>query len=378
MICSPSPRRCQPAPPRRQPPGRMHQLLVLMLAVFVWAVASVHPTVAAEPAAWARYFPPEKERPADDAGWAELAKEFPHRVKRARDHAGTALQPPPATQVEARPGVDYLRVRSLAQDLTAIAAALERPRVVFDLRYIRGELEESRQFAAVLARTPLRLEGDGPAIEPKSARSSDQVTLCLVNRATSGPLEAVLDALQASGDVLLVGTQTAGDTGRFVAAPEQPGWLVITDDFRRAGGPSLLDLGLTPGLFVETSSEIEDAAYLAFDAGRPIGELLDAPVEKSRFDEARLQQRFEQTHSQGNGNANPTSSSPTTGAETPSPDDGDNESAPAPASTAESTSPVATAATAPAPFDRSLQRAVSTLVAHRVLHEPASVDKPEG
>ena len=180
--------------------------------------------------------------------------------------------------------------------------------------------------------------------------------MCLINRGTYGALEAVLDALQAAGEVLLVGTQSAGDTGAFATAVNAPAWRVITNDYRRAGGHSLLDVGVTPGLFVETAPDAEDAAYLAFDAGRPIAELLDPPVEKPRFDEAHLQQRFDAVHDGIDG------------------EDGRTDVTRDRRMTASGASDGANAAQAGAtqpPLDRSLQRAMATLIADQVLSAAA-------
>src|SRR5690606_27298112 len=137
-------------------------------------------------------------------------------------------------------------------------------------------------------------------------------------------------------------------------------------DYRREDGPSLLDVGVTPGLFVETVPEMEDSAYLALDAGQPVSELLDAPVQKARFDEARLQQYFDETRS-GNGGAPTLPSADSSAADDAAEssdgdlDDEENDEA------EEDVEAAGVDADTPA-FDRSLQRAVSTLVAHRALH----------
>lgn len=340
--------------------SRRYGLLWAVIVGLGWFAAHAAETTTT----WVRYFPERMAAPADESGWAELAKVFPNRVKRVPAADTVPLQPPPATRTEIRPGLDYVRVRLLANDLGTIEEALAQPRLIIDLRYVRSELDDALRLGALLARRPFALAANTASPEPRRLRDASQVTICLINRATAGPLEAVLDALQTSGDVLLVGTQSAGDTGSFVPADNAPTWSVIADDYRRANGTSLLDVGVTPGLFVETVSHIEDAAYLAFDAGRPMPELLDATVEKTRFDEARLLQRFAETRP-GNGIHGTTAPVPASPPPTESSsEDEDREK--------ESPQKTAPAAEGPAPFDRSLQRAVSVLVTHEIFHAKKS------
>lgn len=333
---------------------RQARRLIAARVLLVLLLSAHSLSAAADGDTWSRYFPKRVATPANEADWAALAKAYPNRVKRAPVRDAPALEPPAATRVSIRAGIDYVRVRQLANDLDVIATALATPRLVIDLRYVHGELAEALRFGALLARRPLALAQPGGNIEPAGARGPEQKILCLINRGTSGALEAVLDALQAAGEVLLVGTQSAGDTGAFATASNAPAWRVITNDYRRAGGHSLLDVGVTPGLFVATAPDAEDAAYLAFDAGRPIAELLDPPVEKPRFDEARLQERFDAVHA-GAAQEDDTSNA--------APD----RKATATARTHDA--PAAKADAPPPPLDRSLQRAVATLIADQVLSD---------
>jgi hypothetical protein len=358
-------------------------------AATVWValilmVSAALPLAAADsPDAWVRYFPDRPEEPADEAGWAELARAFPNRVKHMPAQPAAPQTPPVATRIEVRPGIAYVRVRNLANDLDAIQDALAQPRLIIDLRYIHGELAESLRLGTLIARRDLAIEPratDAPQPEPATTarRPAGQLTLCLVNRGTSGPIEAVLDALQGAGDILLVGTQSAGDTGFFRTADQAPAWRVIADDYRRENGPSLLDVGVTPALFVETTPDAEDAAYIALDAGQPVADLLDAPVRKSRFDEARLQQQFAEIHPKVGKLPVPTPS-PATPLVPPEsePQTPDADTPPGSATPATSLPGVDSKPVPPTPFDRSLQRAVSTLVAHAIFHPapPAAAGK---
>lgn len=320
------------------------------LATAIGALAIAATAFADLPSA---YFPRDVVEPRESDGWAMLAAEFPRLIKPAAVNGAAALESPPATRVEVRAGVDYVRVRRLAADLSSIEQALQTPALVLDLRYVRGELAPAVALGRLLARKSLRIEtvasddSQLTAIEPAGTRPAGQVTLVLVNDATAGALEAVLDALQAAGDVMLVGAATKGDTGVFPETADAAAWKVIAADYRRVGGASLLDDGVTPALAVEAPAEQEEAAYLALDGGTPLATLLDAPVEKTRFDEARLLRQFGEAHANG-----------TRAGASSAADD-----SPAPAETVR-------AATAPPdrpPFDRALQRAVSTLVALEAL-----------
>ncbi len=346
----------------RRSPARLWPRVAWLVFCLALPVAGRLP--AAESAdVWTRYFPQQAAAPADEAGWAALAKEFPNRVKPAPGAAVASTQPPAATRTSVRDGIEYVRVRKIANDLGAIERALTVPRLIIDLRYVHGDVEPSLQFGTLLARHPIRFVHPEATITPKPVRSETQTTLCLINRGTSGAIEAVLDALQAAGDVLLVGTQSAGDTGDFTVAENAPGWRVITNDYRRAGGTSLLDVGVTPDLFVETTPDAEDAAYLAFDASKPIDELLDVPVDKPRFDEAHLQQRFAEIHPEHGA-----SLAPRTGddLETTPPSATETDDSAAAEAKAPDTKEKKAEATS-SPFDRSLERAVATLVADQVL-----------
>ena len=323
--------------------------MVALLAVAA-SVLPVHGAAALPPA----YFPPEVTEPREPGGWAILAAEFPWRIKRVAANDVPPLDSPPATRLETPGGFAYLRVRQLAADLDAIEQALAGPALVIDVRYVRADLGESRQLGALLSRHELKLETCATdtstiTIEPLGKRPQSQTTLVLINHGTAGPLEAVLDALQASRDVLLVGTTTKGDTGIFANIEGVDEWRIITGDYRRVGGPSLLEKGATPGLAVEITGTADEEAYLALDAGASLASLLDSPVEKPRFDEARLLRQF------SNGDSSSTWHS-------------------APGDAVGATAPNSGDATAPhaiharAAFDRTLQRAVNVVITLEALH----------
>lgn len=319
------------------------------------ALAALAAGLAAHAALPTAYFPTDAREPATADGWQALADEYPRWIKPVRPDPTREIDSPAATLVPFNDTISYIRVRRLKNDLENIKTALAHPGLVIDLRYVHGDRNETIRLGQVLARRQVALatanaanEGD-IVIDPNPDRAADQVTLVVVNGGTSGPLEALLDALQAQGDVLLVGTRTAGDTGMFRRPESGPGWQVIYGDLRRRGGPTLLDVGVEPGLKVETKAAEEEVAYLGFDGGTTLTDLLDAPVEKARFDEERLLQQFDESH----------------------PDDGAARRRPAPRAAesedGENTASEEDEAAAEVPFDRSLHRAISTLVALEAL-----------
>ncbi len=299
------------------------------------------------------YFPPTEERPANDREWAELAKRFPLQVKKNRPARPAASEAfPPSTATTIRPGLKYFRVHSIERDLETLAASLDASATIVDLRFVEAGEVESLELAAILARGQVELVLGGQSapepleLAPAATGQERGPTLVLTNRATSGPVESVLAALQQSGDILVVGEKTKGNTGRFKPVADHPRWKVIDADFRSPGGPSLLGKGVAPDLVVTVSPVDDETAYRAFDAGAPIAALLDANIEKARFDEARLLQQHDLLAGDPRSPALPP---PATGADSNRP-----------------ASPEAREAR-PAPIDRILHRAVNIVVALRAL-----------
>jgi hypothetical protein len=309
-----------------------------------------------------QFFPPDTPVPADDDAWALLAVRFPGRVRQmpaagATTPARDVAPVPAALRLDVHEGLDFIRVHDVARDLPAMEEAIAAPALIIDLRAVRGELDESAALGALLTRREIRLETlpklepQPAAIAPRGIRRSGQVSLILVNRETSGPLEAVLDALQDAGEVLLVGPRTAGDVGIF----QGTGWQALIGEYRRAGGPSLLDTGVRPVLSVETPLADDEAAWRALESGAPVASLLDPPVEKPRFDEARLLQQFDEIV----GRSPRTPPAPAAGAGAPATP---NAALPSAGSQTASENPAAAAV-----LDRTLQRAVNTVLALEAL-----------
>lgn len=158
---------------------------------------------------------------------------------------------------------DYLRIENVGDGLDAVGAGFASPVLIVDLRYVGGDASESESLGRLFSRHAIIAEigGETIRIDRNVNRPDSQLTIVLVNGETSGELDEVLAALQAAGDAPLVGSATEG--------------------------------GVVPALLVTTDAEIEKAAYLAFADGTSLSDLLDAPVEKKRYDEALLLSEFD-------------------------------------------------------------------------------------
>jgi hypothetical protein len=299
--------------------------------------------------------------PQSPAEWEAAAAAFPDRVRRVPHPAatGTSRTPVQASRIEVRPGLDYLRIRDLRADLPVLAGALEAPRLIVDLRFVSSGLEGAIEFGRALARRPAFIFASGPGasgdsieLPPASSaspRGPGQLTLVLVNHGTSGPVEAVLDALQRAGEIILVGTATAGDATVFVDAPDGSGWQVRSSVLSAVRNENAAPVAVAPRMLIDVTDSDDATAYGALESGTELALLLDPPVEKPRFDEARLLRQFDDSTRRTPPPAG-TGAAPSTAP------------APAPAAAARANgSPVRP------PFDRVLHRAVNTVIALEAL-----------
>ncbi len=167
-----------------------------------------------------------------------------------------AADVPAPAPTEVRPGVAYVRV-SEGIDPAALDAALRSPGAILDLRFLASS------------------EGDAAALRARLAQAPEQgprsLIVALVNPSTTGPLLGALGELQGSGRLLVAGP-----------APATP-------------------VPLMPGLPLTVDPEADRLAYLAHAAGTPLAALLDPPVDKARFDEARLLQDHGQSAARNGG-----------------------------------------------------------------------------
>jgi hypothetical protein len=283
---------------RKRPPGLCLALLlagIAPLAASETASSDTAPSQPAELSLPAPHLPPElfpgaeKLDPIRILGLG-LEREFPNRV--------LAGEPPPLPAGPEAPlrrslGTrgEFLRAGSAAQAVASLQEAPAGQTLVLDLRRTTSTLEDALRLGSLLSgsTTELPAIGNVPTAPLPAAPSAAKPTLCLVltGPATSGPLEAVLDQLAASGAIVTVGGPTAGRTGHYGSQAAFPGWLFLVGEHLGASRASLLGKGSAP--LVPVTDYLSDApAYDALGTGATIEAVTQPKVDKTRFGEAEL------------------------------------------------------------------------------------------
>lgn len=225
-----------------------------------------------------------------DAG---LRARYPERI-RDTDPAAAPDGLPAVRSDELAGGHAFVRTHDVAAALDPIAAAVAQRSAVLDLRHARGDVAAATALGNLLALSAGagidvvgNVDGGSVAFAPDGRRAAQGVVVVLVGPGTRGPLEAALAALAERREVVLVGGRTAGDTGVFArVAPEGP--FVLAGEVVPRGLPSLLGAGVAPLVAVPVPEAEAQAVARALDSGAALGDVVDAGVEKPRFDEAAL------------------------------------------------------------------------------------------
>ncbi len=211
-------------------------------------------------------------------------------------YPGTIIsEPPEDPELNHRPpgvkrlkrGITYIRVYGLQADLTPIIEYLSKPAVVLDLRNIHSDLEGTISFGHLLSANEtkkLQLLGtfkDKTELDldpAEKAEANDETRpfplIILVNRGTKGPLEALLDGIQALDEFILIGASTAGQTAVYSKLDNTP-YYIISGEIRPPSGESLLNIGLQPEIDVSTNPLQDTRAYYAYEKGVDIETLVD-------------------------------------------------------------------------------------------------------
>ncbi len=178
-------------------------------------------------------------------------------------------------------GGAYLRLYTL--DTNSVRERAGRTPLVVDCRYLAtgpGERDACLALGGALAGgelPKLAVRGDYPppsfpaAVVPEPAKAP---VLVIVNRRTSGPLEAVLAALQAEGKIFLIGGATAGETGVFKPLEPHAGRWAISGEILPAGGASLVGVGVSPKFPVTVTPEDEFLSWQLVERGAPLAGVL--------------------------------------------------------------------------------------------------------
>lgn len=184
---------------------------------------------------------------------------------------------PPRIVELRRDVIYYMRIYDLNAALSEIATYLSKPGLILDLRYVTADAKSSEALAVILHKAGLPstpVHGVGvisdpepmPAIATGEKEHTPPVVLAMVNRQTSGPLEAWLMAFQEKEGVLAVGTPTAGQPATYTGYTDQPGYFIINGELRPESG-SLVGTGLIPRFLVDVTPQQNDVAYFSVEHG---------------------------------------------------------------------------------------------------------------
>ena len=243
-----------------------------------------------------RFFPEADSLSAEDIFVAGLEARFPNRV--FREEPGGAPGPAEPPLVESLlPGVTYVRVHHLETALARIRDALAANSLVLDLRNVEAERDSALALGAILAInetvkisvTEQAAANESAAtdrtfpIEAEGLRRPLQPVFVLTNQATAGPLEALLAELKDKGQIISIGTATAGRTGLFRRIDTTPPLHVLNGEWRPASGESLLEDGFIPSVLMRVPPEEDRKAYRALAEGKSLRTLVAAdPAEDDR------------------------------------------------------------------------------------------------
>jgi hypothetical protein len=222
-----------------------------------------------------------------------LAALYPGKIlKELPLESGQEVRPP---KIEPLPrGITYARVYHLSGDLSGLIERIDDAPLIIDLRFVDSDLENALAFGRLLGlHMPVRLEARGNYLTPPmqvsdlviektdTPQSRDMPILILTNDGTTGPLEAVLDAVQAQNEIITVGTPTGGHTGRYHEIAVDPPYYVIAGEIRAAGRSSLVHHGFRPEIDVPVDSARDYRAYYAFERGVEISRLINYDLDES-------------------------------------------------------------------------------------------------
>lgn len=232
---------------------------------------------------------------------AGLRSLYPKRILSDLPETKTEEPEPPVVRDLGSNG-RYIRVKHLAEALPVIEENLSLPLLVLDFRYLATDVASTLKLASLLTRQEsiaLSLAGNYPVpnLDPGTAvvrakgaqlRRPDQTVFTLSNHKTGGPIEALLAQLKAEKEIISVGVRSSGETGAFRPFPGLDSFYLISGEIRPADGSSLLESGFLPQVEVATTPEEDKLGYAGLRDGVSLDDLVDARVEKLRFDETRL------------------------------------------------------------------------------------------
>ncbi len=183
--------------------------------------------------------------------------------------------------------VTYLRAYNLddktRKQIEDLLAKQTLTALIVDLRYVFADAPDAENFAEVLARAGLpsaALNGLGtlatsPLILPGPAtdKQAPPMVLAMVNSQTAGPLEAWLETFQERESVLLVGTATAGQPGKYDPVEGHADFWILKGELQPESGP-ITGTGVKPRFAVDVKPEQDYLAWSKVESGADIATML--------------------------------------------------------------------------------------------------------
>lgn len=248
-----------------------------------------------------QFFPDLHERSEAELLLAGLRSLYPKRVLTSPPNGDLPAPVPPLVRTIGANGA-YIRVLNLSEALPVIQENLSRQVLILDFRFLATDLDSTITLGSMLTRQPemrLPVLGEYPArgadisdgalvIEGRQMRRAQPAVFTLSNHETQGPVEALLDQLKHDGEIISVGTPSAGRTAVFRQFPNLPRYYLIHGEIRAADGDSLVEEGFLPRVRVNVSAEEDLIGYSRLRDDVPLEQVVQARVAKQRFDEARL------------------------------------------------------------------------------------------
>ena len=235
------------------------------------------------------FFPEMETLSADDIFIEGLKNRFPNRIHREMPELepGPAESPRIETLME---GVNYVRVYDLGRALSALEDLVAASTLVVDLRHVQAGRDDTLALGALLALNETvelslsesaagneaNAEAQHLPIQPAGLRRPLQPVFVLTNRETAGPVETLLAELKDKGQIISIGTPTAGKTGSFRRVLEEPPLYVLSSELRPSSGDSLLETGFVPAVRMTVSPDQDRKAYEAMEEGKSILALVGA------------------------------------------------------------------------------------------------------
>ncbi len=212
-----------------------------------------------------------------------IARLYPDRVRFTSPERKSASQRPTATAVEKLPrDITYIRIYRLEEAFANSDIYAETAALILDLRYVHSNSigaglaalfpeKEDLKIVNHLGNIPNSVESEISSKLHVSQKREHPI-IVLVNRHTAGPFEATLSNLQSEGLAIVVGEKTAGSTGFYKKI--NPSTWILDGEVLPTKGTSIVGIGLSPRITLETNPKSCYLSYQLYEAGTPLEKIL--------------------------------------------------------------------------------------------------------